>query len=439
MTKWKKLAAISLLTPLALAAAACGGDTGDTPDDANGDGNPAEGGGTLTVWTWDPAFNIYAMEEAEKIYQAENPDVEVEIEEVPWDDLQTKLTTLAQSQELGELPDIFLMQNNAFQKNVINYPDLVVPLDDTEIDFSQFPDGVVSYSVIDDEHYGVPFDNGTAIFALRTDVLEEAGYTLDDFTDITWEDFITKGEDVLAKTGKPLMSGQAGASDTIMMMLQSAGASLFDEEGNPTIVGNEALLKSIEVYQELVEKGIFLEVNSWDEYIGSFVNGNVAGTMQGVWIMGSIQSAEDQSGLWGITNVPKFSDIDGATNYTANGGSSWAISSNADKELAADFLNKTFAGSAELYDTILPASGAVANWLPAAESDVYAEAHEYFGGEPVFTKVIEYAEQVPSNNTGAYYYEGRDAVSAAVTKIMDGTDPNTALEEAQANVEFAMG
>ena len=46
---------------------------------------------------------------------------------------------------------------------------------------------------------------------------------------------------------------------------------------------------------------------------------------------------------------------------------------------------------------------------------------------------------MPSNNTGAYYYEGRDAVSAAVTKIMSGTDPNTALEEAQANVEFAMG
>ena len=45
---------------------------------------------------------------------------------------------------------------------------------------------------------------------------------------------------------------------------------------------------------------------------------------------------------------------------------------------------------------------------------------------------------MPSNNTGVYYYEGRDAVSAAVTKILGGTDVETALQEAQDNVEFAM-
>ncbi|MCC2594470.1 sugar ABC transporter substrate-binding protein [Tessaracoccus sp. OS52] len=438
MTKWKRIAAISLLTPLALAAAACGGDSGGNTDGATGD-NAAEGSGTLTVWTWDPAFNIYAMEEAAKIYQQENPDVKVEVVETPWDDLQAKLTTLAQSQEFDELPDIFLMQNLAFQKNVINYPDLFSDFSDTDVDFSEFPEGVVAYSTVDGVNYGVPFDNGTAISALRTDVLEEAGYTVEDFTDITWSEFIEKGEDVLAKTGKPLASGMAGSVDLIMMMLQSAGASLFDEEGNPTIVGNEALLEAIDVYQRLVDSGVFVEVNSWDEFVGTFVNGNVAGVMQGVWILGSIQSAEDQAGKWGITNLPKLDNVENATHFSANGGSSWAISSSADKELAADFLSKTFAGSPELYDTILPASGAVANWLPAADSEVYAEPHEFFGGEPVFTKVIEYAEQVPSNNTGVYYYEGRDAVSAAITKIMGGADPNTALEEAQANVEFAMG
>ena len=81
---------------------------------------------------------------------------------------------------------------------------------------------------------------------------------------------------------------------------------------------------------------------------------------------------------------------------------------------------------------------AVANWLPAGESDVYGEPQEFFGGEPVFRKVLEFAAKVPSNNTGVYYYEGRDAVSAAVTKILGGTDVETALQEAQDNVEFAM-
>lgn len=432
----KRMAAAAVAVPLALSLAACGGGTDPGGSDPGGSG---EGGGnTLTVWTWDPAFNIYAMEEAAKIYKQDHPDFELVVEETPWDDLQTKLTTLAQSQTFDELPDIFLVQNNAFQKNVLNYPDLFTDFTDSGVDFSEFPDGVVAYSVIDDVNYGLPFDNGTAVSALRTDVLAEAGLTVEDFTDITWDDFIAKAKEVLAKTGKPLLSGQAGQSDLIMMMLQSAGASLFDAEGNPTIVGNEALITAMETYQELVTSGVLVQVNSWDEYVGGFTNGSVAGTINGVWILGSIQTAEDQSGLWNITNLPKLDGVSGATNYSANGGSSWAVSSTADTALAFDFLNSTFAGSPELFDTILPSSGAVANWLPAGDSDVYSEPHEFFGGQPIFSTVLEFSAQVPTNNTGAYYYEGRDAVSAAMTKVLDGADIDTALAEAQSNVEFAM-
>ncbi|KQQ05663.1 MULTISPECIES: extracellular solute-binding protein [unclassified Rathayibacter] len=432
--KKKVTTAVALALPLTLALSACAaGGGGSSSGSGEGDGDQK-----LTVWAWDPTFNIAALEEAEKIYQKDNPDFELDIVETPWDDLQPKLTTLAQSQQYEELPDIFLMQNNAFQKNLVNYPEVFTEVSADAVDFSEFPDAVSAYSTLDDVHYGVPFDSGTAVTALRTDVLEAAGYTIDDFTDITWEDFLAKGKDVLAKTGSPLMSGQAGSSDTIMMMLQSAGASLFDDEGNPTITDNDALLAAIDIYKQLVQSGVYVEVNSWDEYLGTFVNGSVGGTMQGIWIVGSIQTAEDQAGNWAITNVPSLDGISGATNYTASGGSSWAISSNADTELATDFLAATFAGSTELYDTILPKSGAVANWLPAGSSTAYEQPNEFFAGQPIFAEVAEFGAEVPSNNTGAYYYEGRDAVSAAITQIIGGADPAKALEEAQANVEFAM-
>lgn len=424
------VAAVAVLPLLATAACSSDGD-GDA-------GGSTDGGNTLTVWAWDPAFNIYAMQEAEKIYQADHPDFTLDIVETPWDDLQTKLTTIAQSGKTDELPDIFLVQNNAFQKNVINYPDVFGDFSGSDVDFSQFPQAVVDYSVVDGTNYGLPFDNGTAVTGLRTDVLEEAGYTIDDFTDITWDQYLTMGKDILAKTGKPILSGVAGEADTIMMMLQSAGASLFDDDGNPTISGNKALLAAIDMYQQLVESGVLTERNSWDEYVSTFVNGEVAGVVNGVWILGSVQTATDQSGKWAITNVPKLDGVDGATNYTANGGSSWAISANANSDLAADFLNATFAGSTELYDTILPKSGALANWTPAGQSEVYAQPQEFFGGDAIFAKVVEFATHVPSNNTGAYYYEGRDAVSTAITKIMQGTDPADALKEAQSTVEFDM-
>src|SRR5690606_28991303 len=373
------------------------------------------------------------------IYQKDHPDFTLKIVETPWEDLQAKLTTIAQSQQTDELPDIFLMQNNALQKNAINYPDLFADYKDSGIDFSEFPQGVTAYSVIDGVNYGIPFDSGTAVDALRTDVLEQAGYTVDDFTDITWDDYLAKGKDVLAKTGKPLLSGQAGSADIPMMMLQSAGASIFDKDGKPTIAGNDELTKAIDLYTELVKSGVLVEVNSWDEYIGTFVNGSVGGTINGIWIVGSIQTATDQSGKWAVTNLPKLDGVADATNYSANGGSSWAISSTGNAKLASDFLSETFAGSTDLYDTILPKSGAVANWIPAGDSDVYAQPSEFFGGQPIFQKVVEFGAEVPSNNTGVYYYEGRDAVSAAMTKIIGGADVKSSLDEAQSNVEFAMG
>jgi lactose/L-arabinose transport system substrate-binding protein len=435
----KKLAALGTALALGLTLAACGGGDGGGSETTAG-GSTGEASNTLVVWAWDPAFNLYAMEQAEIIYQRDHPDFNLDIQEVAWDDIQTKLTTLAQSGELGELPDIVLVQNNAFQKNVINYPELFSSYANSGIDFSEYPQSVVDYSVIDGINWGLPFDNGAAIAAYRTDVLAEAGYTLDDLTGITWSRYIEIGKDVLAKTGHPLLSGQAGSSDLIMMLLQSAGASLFDSAGNPTIAGNDTLKTAIAVYQELVQSGVMIEVNSWDEYVNSFVSGTVAGTINGCWILASIQTATDQSGLWDITNLPKLDDVAGATNYSANGGSSWAITSNvSDYALAADFLKSTFAGSTEFYDTILPSSGAIANWLPASDSTVYAEPQAYFGGDAIYAKIVEYAAEVPSNNTGAYYYEGRDAVSTASTNIINGTDPDEALQAAQAEVEFAMG
>ncbi|MCI1674750.1 MAG: extracellular solute-binding protein [Ancrocorticia sp.] len=438
MKRTRKLGtlAAAVMLPLSLALAACGGSGSTSEASASAGGSGSSD--SLTVWAWDPNFNIAAMKEAEKIYQEDHPDFSLNIVETPWDDLQTKLTTLAQSQQTSELPDIFLIQNNACQKNVINYPELFSDYSDSSVDFSEFPDSVKAYCTVDGKQYGVPFDQGTAITALRTDVLEQAGLTVDDFTDITWDKFLELGKQVKEKTGMPLLSGQAGSSDTIMMMLQSAGASLFDDDGNPTIVDNTALEASINMYKELVDAGVFLEVNSWDEYVNTLVNSQVAGTINGAWIIASIQTADDQSGKWNITNLPKLDGVDGATNYSANGGSSWAISSNANYDLASDFLAKTFAGSTELYDTILPTTGAIANWTPAGQSDVYSEPSEFFGGQKIFQMIVEYGSKVPSNNTGAYYYEARDAVSSAIQEIIAGSDMDDSLKQAQENVEFAM-
>ena len=91
----------------------------DTQDASADTGSSGSGDSTLTVWTWDPNFNIYSITEAEKIYQKENPDFKLEIVETPWEDMQTNLGTILGSGNLSQLPDILLMQDFAFQKYAI--------------------------------------------------------------------------------------------------------------------------------------------------------------------------------------------------------------------------------------------------------------------------------------------------------------------------------
>lgn len=394
---------------------------------------------TLTVWCWDPAFNIFSMQEAEKIYQKDHPDFKLNIVETPWDDIQTKLITAASANDLSTLPDIFLCQNNAYQKNVINYPTIFTDLTSSGIDFSQFSASSVAYSTYDGKNWGVPFDNGAAVFALRTDILEEAGFTIKDFTDVTWDDVIAKGKVVKEKTGKPLFSFQAGGSDLIIMMLKTCGSSLFNADGTVNMVDNAVLKDALTTYKALVDAGVLVEYNSWDEYVASFVNGDVAGTLNGCWILGSVQTATDQSGKWGVTDIPKFADNADSVNYSENGGSSWAVCSNTKKaDLAIDFLNSTFAGSTEFYDNILQKAGALANWAPAGESSKYAEPLEFFGGQAVYSDIVKFAKNVKPFNTGVYYYEAATAIGTAVTNVVNGTAIDDAIKAAQDETEFNM-
>lgn len=311
---------------------------------------------------------------------------------------------------------------------------------DSGIDFSQFAAGKLGYSTVGGRNYGVPFDNGAAIACYRTDILEQAGYTIDDLTDITWSRFEEISSDVQAKTGYYLLSERTGEIDLIMMMLQSAGASMFDESGVPVIADNAALKNVVETFNSMVANNALLLVQqNWDEYIKSFNSGKAAGVVNGCWIMGSIQAAEDQAGKWAITNMPKLDGIDGATNYSNNGGSSWAVTTNCKNvELATDFLNSTFAGSVDFYAEILPKSGAIATWAPAAEADVYGEPSEFFGGDAVFKKIVDFSTKTPANNTGVYYYEARNAVATAITNIQNGGNIDDELANAQATVEAQM-
>lgn len=160
------------------------------------------GDGTVKVWCWDENFNVKAMEVAKEMYLETNPDANIEVVTMAQDDIVQKLNTSLSSGNTDTLPNIVLIEDYRIQGYLQAYDNAFEDLTDivAEDDFVSYKMGV---NQIDGKTYGVPFDSGSAGLYYRTDILEEAGYTADDMSDLTWDEYIKIGKDVKEKPEPP--------------------------------------------------------------------------------------------------------------------------------------------------------------------------------------------------------------------------------------------
>jgi lactose/L-arabinose transport system substrate-binding protein len=221
-------------------------------------------------------------------------------------------------------------------------------------------------------------------------------------------------------------------------MLHSTGNAMFDAQGRVYLNNNAVMRRAMELVSQGIRDGIIMNVSDWNAYIATIQTGTVAGTLNGAWIIGSVASGQSSVGNWRLVSTPRMSNVTGATNYSTNGGSGWLVMANSrNPDLAFDFLAKTFGGSVEFYGNILHASGAIGTWGPATSAPAYSEPHPFFGGQRVFVDLVNFANNVPSFITGAFFYEARDAFARNLNDIVGGRmTVQAALDAAQREVEF---
>ncbi len=406
-------------------------------------GGVSEDPNTLTVAAWDANFNIPALEAAAEAFKTKNPDFKLEINTVSGSsDVENAVTNAASAGDYSTLPDIVLFQDHYIQQYVTNYPDAWQDLEGASINWDDFGAEKVSYSTIEGKHYGAPVDNGTAIFAYRTDILEECGYTIDDVTGITWDKWLEIGREVKEKTGKYLLSMDHSGDDLPYMFMQAEGLSQW-KDGKPDLVGNDTYQKILQVIVDGANDGVILLCNSWSEYTDeSIVGDQVACVMNGNWIIPTIKQVKENSGKWALTTIPTLSGEEG---YAANGGSSLYITANCQKaDLAKDFLAYTFGGgegSMETYDNALKNGGVITCCISAGKSSVYQEPDEYFNGQAIYADIVEMGAHVPVIEQNDFHYNLRTAIGTAITNATTaggGADLATEIQAAQDDIDRQM-
>ena len=392
----------------------------------------------LTVTAWDANFNGNALQAAADDYKANvDPEFELEINIVSGSsDVENDITNAGSSGDYSLLSDIVLFQDRYIKNFVENYPDAWVDLEDAGINWDDITAVKQSYSTINGKHYGAPVDNGTCIMAYRVDLLEQAGYKIEDMKGITWEKFLEIGKEVYAKTGKALLSMDGSGNDLPYIMLQGEGVSLW-KEGKPFIVGNEKLKRVVELLIEMEKEHVLILSNDWTGYTNeTIMQDQVAGVLNGNWIIPTMTQVEANSGKWQITSMPT---LDGGEGFATNGGSSLYVTGNCkNPELAKKFLAYTFGGSKQTYDEALRTGGVVTCSISAGQSEVYGEGVAFFNNQPIYKDITEMGSKIIPVEESPFHYVLRGYLGVAMQQIKDGADIDTALKEAEDACLFYM-
>ena len=432
---FKKLFQSTTVLGICAAMAACSSGGTASGGETKTDSGSSSGSNKITVWCWDENFNIKAMEEAKQLYQKSHPDVEIVVENVDQDSVIQKLNTAFTSGVTDTLPNIVLIEDYRIQGYLQSYKDAFEDLSDV-VKAEDFASYKMAVNTLDSKVYGVPFDSGITGLYVRTDILQEAGVTVQDLTETTWTNYIEVAKKVKDKTGKQALTLDPNDSGMVRMMMQSAGTWFTGEDGKTVTVKDNAPLKeAFETIKAMKDAGIVKDSSSWETFVSAFQNGDVWSIPTGCWISPTVQGKEDQSGKWQIVQLPRLAN-EKATNYSACGGAGWyVVKGKAGNDVAKDFLKTTFASDTTLMNQLVTDISLVSTLKAAASTENYKLPSAFFANTPVFETFSNWSNEIPNVNYGLHTYLVGDIVVKQLQQYLNGTDLDTALDTAQKEAE----
>ncbi len=416
----RKLAAMVALPAaltLALSGVATAQDEAMTPDELVT--------GTVVFW------NGYAAdgdeittfrEEVLPVFEERYPNVTVETQEIPYDDLRQKLVTGLAG---GVLPDVL-------RADIIWVPEfadqgVLLALDEEMPDFDElaaqvFP-GPLSTNQWGDHYYGLPLDTNTRIIFANDAVLEAAGITelpatIEDFEAMLATVAETQGEGVYGYA-----EGGTGAWSVLPWIWTMGGA--VTDEGLTTATGylnGEGTVAAVTMLKDWLDQGYMSPsiLGGGTATSDQFGNAQTATILEGPWMPGIFNNQFPELGF-SFAPVPAGP---GGSQSVVGGEDIVVFNTTENKDAALAFVRHMLAEDTQLM------MGKVGQ-MPVLSSLVgNAELPDYY---PTFMKQLETGNArtpVPS------WPSIDEAISNAVLKALRGDmEIQAALDEAAATVD----
>lgn len=378
--KFKKIIAAALASAMAVSLAACGG---------NGD---VEGKVTLRIGvpngdTLTPFSIIDEFKEA-------NPDINVVLDEAPWSDFASKLTTQIAG---GTAPDVFIHDSGA----TVSFGQQGAALDLSEkiasdLDADDYISALYAAKDADGHVWGVPHGLNVVGLYYNETLFDEAGL---DYPDDTWtfDDVLEAAKKLTAPVDSTGASPYYGfglqSSITVgwLPFVMSTGGAPLSEDKTQSNFNDPKVLEGVKLMKSFADAGVtpptgWYSVNGGLE--SAFANGKLAMAFMNSAAAKIINTNAGEDFKYNVTAMPIGADGDRDTVYVPN---CWII-------------NKASAPEQQ---------EAAWKWIKfyLSEETQLKLADEIRGGFPIHKKAIEYCQNV----------ETKPADRAMMLKYLDTT------------------
>jgi len=321
--------------------------------------------GELNVWSW--ADNPFLRDTAAAFNQ-KYPNVKFNWNTMSWQDTHQKLA-VALAAGSGA-PDVVSIDGAQMQ----NFVDIGGLLDITK-DLTPFAKDFPAYKIaeVSDANgnmFAVPWDIGPVSLVYRKDIFEKYEVT----PPTTWAEYITTGQKLM-KDGIamfPFSLTTPNPQDFAMFqkLLWQAGGSYFDKATGAVTLDNEAGLKAVNQYAELIFAGIHLDVAPFSPaQYGAWKDGKIATDMSAAWMghvfVDNVKEGEGGFGQWRVADqLPAYEA--GGTPTSNLGGSNVAATAQT-KNPAAAVAYCLFTCASVDGQSLMGAKGTFPGFLPALE------------------------------------------------------------------------
>ncbi|MEH7418719.1 sugar ABC transporter substrate-binding protein [Neobacillus drentensis] len=242
------------------------------------------------------------MKEIIKDYQAKNKNVEINLIEVAYQDLDTKLKRMIAG---GEPPALARITDTG---NFADYALDLTPYVGGEEEFtSQFLPAIKPYYVKDNKIIATPMDVTANGIIYNKTLFDKAGVQVPQSPNEvwTWDEFVNALKVVKEKGGAKYGLLVDFTPRRYSTLVYQFGGSLMTEDGSAPAINNEKGVAALDYFIQLHKEGIIPE-SVWlgaEDPIKLFRAGQAAAHLAGNWMLSNYKDIDNFE--WGVTYLPK--------------------------------------------------------------------------------------------------------------------------------------